>query len=150
MSIDVREAVAVARRARSRHAVSRLDYLRELRRLAGALTQVELARNLGVSQPTISSALKTASGLPEPRPGFSGADPYEIAQRYAAGDLSRDQLVDELARWEYRPRDPGDGYDWMTYEPGEWDETVAVALRDGLLDEATYDAILDRRDELGR
>ena len=34
MSIDAREAVAVARRLRSRGAVSRLDYLRELRRLA--------------------------------------------------------------------------------------------------------------------
>ncbi|NMR20232.1 helix-turn-helix transcriptional regulator [Cellulomonas fimi] len=150
MAIDAREAVAVARRARSRNVVSRLDYLRELRRLAGSLTQVELARNLGVSQPTISSALKTASGLPEPRPGFSGAGPYEIAQRYAAGDLSRGQLIDELSRWEYRPWVATDGYDCTTGDEGEWGETVAVALRDGLLDEETYDAILDRRDGLGR
>ena len=85
MSIDAREAVAGARRAKSRTAVSRLDYLRELRRLATSLTQVELARNLGVSQPTISDSLKTAAKVAEPRAGFSGADPYEIAQRYAAG-----------------------------------------------------------------
>lgn len=144
MSIDAREAVASARRAKSRTVVSRLDYLRELRRLAGSLTQVELARNLGVSQPTISDSLKTAAKVAEPRAGFSGADPYEIAQRYAAGDLSREQVVDELARWEYRPWAPTDGYDWTTGDEGEWEETVGRALEEGLLDDETYTAIQQR------
>ena len=83
------------------------------------MTQVELARGLGLSQPTISDALKTAARVPEPRPGFSGADPYEIAQRYAAGDLTREELVEELSPWEYRPGQPTDGYDWTAGDEGE-------------------------------
>lgn len=150
MSIDARQAVGVARRARSRSAVSQLDYLRELRRLSGSLSQVELARSLGVTQPTIWSSLKTAAKVPDPRVGFSGADPYEIAQRYAAGDLTREQVIDELARWDYRPGRLTDGYDWTTGDAGEFNEMVGKALDDGLLEPETYDAILDRRDELGR
>ena len=110
---------------------------------------MELARNLGVSQPTISDALKTAARVPETRPGFSGADPYEIAQRYAAGDLTREQLVEELSRWEYRPGQPTDGYDWTTGGEGEWEETVGRALDDGLLDDATYSEIQQHVKSLG-
>ncbi len=149
MAMNVRAEVATARRMRSRREVSGLDYLRALRQLAGSMTQVELARSVGVTQPAISAALKSAAKVSEPRAGFSGADPYEIAQRYAAGDLGRDQVIDELARWDCRPGRPTDGYDWTTGDVGEFNEMVGKALDDGLLEPDTYDAILDRRDELG-
>lgn len=136
--------IELARQLRSRRDVAARDYLRLLRDLVKTTSQVEIARRLGVTQPSISQALKSAGRVPDPRDGFSGADPYEIAQRYAAGELSREQLVEELSRWEYRPHDPGDGYDWTTYEPGEWDETVGRALDDGLLDDATY-RLIQRR-----
>ena len=97
-----------------------------------------------------TSDARQPSADEEPRPAFSGADPYEIARRYAAGELSREQVVDELARWEYRPGVPTDGYDWTTGDAGEWEETVGRAFDDGLLDAETYDAIGDRRQELER
>jgi hypothetical protein len=144
-------SVEGVRLLQQRQAVDRLDYLRGIRELAASMTQTELAKRLGLAQPSISSALRTAVKVPDVRPGFSGASPYEIAQRYAAGELPADQVVDELARWEYVPRPATDGYDWLTAgsDVGTWAE-VEKALRDGLLEDATYDAILERQDELNR
>ena len=73
--------------------------------------------------------------------GFSGADPYEIALRYAAGQLSRERLVDELSRWDYAPdrRPPHPLDDGVIL--GDWKEYLVPALDHGLIDDATYEAI---------
>ncbi|GHS84712.1 hypothetical protein AGMMS50218_00140 [Actinomycetota bacterium] len=150
MTKDRHEAVAAVRRDRVRSELARLDYLRGLAAAAGAgASQRELARELHVTQPSVSSALKTARTTPSVPAGFHGASPYEIAERFLAGEITRAQVIEELARWPYRPVDAGDGFDWSTYAPGEFEE-VGRALTDGLLDDAIYDAILDRRDELAR
>lgn len=126
---------------RARRAVDRLDELRALRGLARHLSQAELARALGVSQPAVSKRLREASSVPAVRPGFSGASAYEIAQRYAAGLLSREQTLEELSRWTYKPGDPGDGVDWLSYRPGEFEEQLGKALDHGLVDDAMYDVL---------
>ena len=142
-TLERRPDVKVARRLRSRRAVDGLDYLRELRRLSVAMSQTDLAQSLGVTQPTISAALKSAAKVPDPLEGFSGASAYEIAQRYAAGEIDRDQLVDELTRWEYVPTPHTDGpYDDLLIIPDGTFEEVAQARRDGLIDGETYDEIL--------
>ena len=141
-AMERRPDVEVARRLRSRRAVDGLDYLRVLRRLSGSMTQTDLAQSLGMTQPSISSALKSAAKVPEPREGFSGASPYEIAQRFAAGEIDRDQLVDELTRWEYVPMPHTDGYDDLLILPEGTFREVARARRDGLIDGETYDVIL--------
>lgn len=142
--------LAAVRRLRNRWQIDHLDYLRGLRELSGSMTQVDLAKGLGLTQPSVNSALKSAAKIPAPRKGFSGASPYEIVQRYAAGELSRGAVIDELARWPYASRGKTDGYDWITAESddGTWAE-VEQALHEDLLDDETYDAILDRRDTLG-
>ncbi|GEA84831.1 helix-turn-helix domain-containing protein [Cellulomonas gelida] len=142
--------VGTLRRLRSRQEIDRLDYFRALRLVARTMRQTDLARQLGIAQPSVSQALQRAETVPDVRPGFSGATPYEIAQRYSAGELTRDQLVDELARWEYRPSASGDGYDWSTYEPGEWQETVVRALRDGLIDGEAYELALQKWESAGK
>lgn len=109
------------------------------------MTQTDLAQSLGMTQPSISSALKSAAKVPEPREGFSGASAYEIAQRYAAGEIDRDQLVDELTRWEYVPRPQTDGYDDLLIVPDGTFEEVGQARRNGLIDGETYDVILHAR-----
>lgn len=151
MSTMERLNVESVRRMRHRQLVDRLDYLRGLRTLAVSMTQTELAKGLGIAQPSVSSALKSAAKVLDVRPGFSGATPYEIAQRYAAEELTRDEVIDELARWEFAPMPQTDGYDWLTdgTDVGTWVE-VENALHDGLLDGETYDAILDRQDKLAR
>lgn len=140
--------VAQVRRLRSRRAIDRLDELRAMRGLGEQYTQNALALELHISQPAVSKALEAAAAVDSVLPGFSGASPYEVAQRYAAGELSREQLVDELARWPYRPVDPGDGVDWNSYVPSDFAD-VTRALSHGLIDDETYCAILTRQNESG-
>lgn len=71
--------------------------------------QRTVARALGVSQPAISRLLSQAEvrgvkPLPE---GFSGASPYEIAERYAAGDIDREAMIRELSAWPYAKNEGG-------------------------------------------
>ncbi|WP_104133827.1 hypothetical protein [Cryobacterium sp. Y62] len=143
-TISYRPEVQRARTLRQRLSLNRLDYLRELRRLAAIMSQAELASQLGVKQPTIHSALRTAAKMADPVPGFSGASPYEITQRYATGELTRAQLVDELSRWAYPSEAPTGGFDpFLVTTSGSFDE-VGRARSEGLIDGAIYDAILDR------
>ncbi|QHC71663.1 hypothetical protein [Rathayibacter sp. VKM Ac-2801] len=143
MAIDEATDGIELRRLRSRMLVARQSYQRELRRAAEDRTPTELARLLRVAQTVVEGDLREAAAVPDVRSGFSGGTPYEIAQRFAAGELTREQAVDELGRWRYRPGSPSDGFDWTTLDPGGFEE-VRRALSDGLLDDAMYDEILDR------
>ncbi|WP_188896517.1 hypothetical protein [Microlunatus endophyticus] len=107
------------------------------------MSQSDIARALGLTQPSISSALKSAAKIPDPPAGFSGASVYEIAQRFTAGKLAREDLVDQLGRWQ----DPNTR---SAREQRRVDDELTRALRDGLLDDAVYRAVLDRRQRLGR
>ncbi|MFQ6486128.1 hypothetical protein [Brachybacterium epidermidis] len=79
-------------------------------------------------------------------PGFSGAGPYEICRSYAQGKISHAQLVDELARWEYTPVPQPDWLEDVVPSPGpgSWFE-VEQALTDGLIEDSTYEEVLDRK-----
>ncbi len=137
---------------KARRAVDNLDIQRELRALGQVHLQVQLAQELRIRQPSVSTALKTAEKVPDVLPGFSGASPYEIAQRYRAGLLTEAQVIDELARWEYNSVEYTDGpLDWNAgaITEGTWAE-VARACSDGLLEPEVYDAIIDRQGELGQ
>lgn len=82
---------------------------------------------------------------PAPLEGFSGATPYEICQRYAAGLMEREQLVDELTRFPYAEGDKTDGYDSLTVNPqGTWAE-VSTAVRRGLIEDDVYKEAFNRR-----
>jgi hypothetical protein len=112
-------------------------------------TQAELANALGLTQPSISSALKSAARLADPRPGFSGAGPYEIAQRYAAGELDRERLLYELSRWGTHPVGRisiGRAVDNRTDPEAD----LRQAVRDGLLDEDIYHTVQLQRESLSR
>ncbi|MFB9163792.1 hypothetical protein [Arthrobacter psychrochitiniphilus] len=134
-----------ARTLRQQVHLNQLDYRRELSRLTSlGGTQREWARALGISQPSLSSALKTAGTVIAVRQGFSGADPYEVCQRYAVGQLTREQLIDELMRWDYvapekREHDYFDDLRFST--PGSFDD-VGRAFNDRLLGGDLYDTIL--------
>lgn len=146
ITASTRHVLERARVARVTERIAHVDFVRAVvEAAAGGASQTEIARELHVSQPAVSqllaSAVRSVGVVPE---GFSGSTPYEIAQRYAAGRISREQVIDELARWPYRSGKPSDGVDWLTFEPGEWNEQVVPALDGGLLDDETYDAIQDR------
>jgi hypothetical protein len=131
-----------ARVLRHRIELDRLDYLRELRALATRLTAKEIAAELAVPPSAIEEAL--AEPLADPRPGFSGATPWEVAQRFAVGQISRERVVDELARWEYPPIELTDGIDGLLVSPPGFFQDVSRAQRRGLIDLEIYGEIVDR------
>lgn len=135
--------LAQVRSLRARRAVDRLDELRATRRMVEAKGQSAVAKALRLSQPAISKAMAAAEQVREVVDGFSGASPYEIAQRYAAGLIDRERMLDELCRWEYPPRDRTDGYDSLLIDvPGSFDE-VGRALSASLIDADEYTIVLD-------
>ena len=138
---DIREVRAL----RARRDLTRVDYARTIRRLvkSGRITQTELAEALNVSQGSVSQLAKSVEEVP---PRFSGASPYEIAQRYAAGEIDHDQVVAQLTTWEYDVADGStDGIDSLMVDaPGAhtFDE-VGRAYREGLIDADIYNSALD-------
>ncbi|CAN7552703.1 hypothetical protein LJR186_004000 [Microbacterium foliorum] len=143
---EVPAEARAAMRARRRKEIDELDYRRELRRLEErGYTQTQISKWLGIAQPSVLSALRTAAKVAMPLDGFSGATPYEICQRYAGGLIDRTQLVDELTRFPYVEGGHTDGYDSLIVDPaGTWSE-VSDARRRGLIENDVYEEVFNRR-----
>ncbi|OUE20010.1 hypothetical protein BFL34_02158 [Clavibacter michiganensis] len=146
---DVPEEVAPAASALLRLRLAELDYLREVRRLLDAgRPEEELARELRVFRPEDLARLRAAREVSIPLEGFSGALPMEICERYAAGMLERERLVDELARYPYLPLDRTDGWDdLMVNPPGTWAEFM-LAIDIGLVEDALYEEVFNRKHDV--
>lgn len=92
--------VLVARQAQARRALGSLDYVRAIQAAVHAgVQQTELAEALGVHQGAISKLLSRAkdSGIKPIPDGFSGGSLDEIAQRFIAGEITKEVMVQELA-----------------------------------------------------
>lgn len=145
ISAVLQDDLAEALRLRNREAVDHQDFLRVMRRLAAAsLPQVQIAKALGISQPAVSQVLKSAAKVADPVAGFSGASPFEIAQRFAAGAITREEVLDELGRWDYVPLDETDGYDSLLVNGPGTTNDIARARRANLIDWDLYEEILER------
>lgn len=156
MTISPETALSSARRARARRELGGLDYIRAVRLAADAgVAQRDIARALGVAQPAISRLLTQAAarGVQSIPEGFSGASPYEVAERYAAGDIDRETVIRELSAWPYVQNEGA------AAAQAEWDSTpypdtpgsfaeVGQAFDDGLIDAEAYDLILDASEDV--
>jgi len=144
-TIDLHVETRRARTLRQKLELDQMDYRREIARLSALGTQRELAQMLRISQPSLSVALKKAETVAPARPGFSGASPYEVCQRYAVGEISREQLLDELTRWEYviPPQVEYDYFDDLREEPPGSFNDVLLARNAGLIDDDIYGGLLD-------
>ncbi|MDU0328524.1 helix-turn-helix domain-containing protein [Microbacterium sp. KSW2-21] len=140
------EAVRATLKARHRREIGELDYRRGVIVLdRQGLSQTRIAQLLGVKQPTIHRVIERAKSVPMPRDGFSGADPFEICERYAADVIDRTQLVDELTRWNYAPRGTlATELDDLIVDPAGSFGDVERALRQGLIDDDVFDEVADR------
>lgn len=134
---------------KAREKVARINYLRHLRQLhESGLTQATLAEVENVSQPTISDLLKRAHiEAPDIRPGTHGGTAYEIAARYAAGEIDRATVRRELIEWTYeKPGAPNPfpyANDVAPFIEGGFNNQVGRALSDRFLTDEDYDAVLD-------
>ncbi|MGQ4532201.1 hypothetical protein ACUIAC_02845 [Dermabacteraceae bacterium P13138] len=84
--------------------MKKLDHQRILLTLfERGLDPLAIAKLIGVPRPDVEAALVQAKEekVEQARPGFSGTSPMEVCKRYAIGQLTREQVIDELSRWEY-------------------------------------------------
>ena len=136
------------RRVRIRKDLDQREEKRLLRQLGtliaeGVINQTQVAAGLLVSQPAISKSLKNVDDVPEPPEGFAGADPYEIASRYAVEEIDRAEMIRQLSRWSYAPSATTDGlHDDLLIEDSGTFADVLRAYHDGLIDAGAYDEIL--------
>lgn len=123
-------------RARAKAELAPLDYNREIAMAASRASQNQVAAVVKLTQARVSQIVSTT---PKPREGFSGASPREIAQRFAAGELTEAKAIDELGRWPYREMGHPDEYDGL-WEPGEgtWLD-VELAHSDELITDEVYE-----------
>ncbi|MEJ5914728.1 hypothetical protein [Pseudokineococcus sp. 1T1Z-3] len=90
------------------------------------------------------AALGRRQGVPS---GQVGRDAYEVAQRYALGEQTREQMLESLTTWPYEPSRGVQAGEWdlaPASEPaGSFEATVGRALDDGSLTGEDYDAVLN-------
>jgi hypothetical protein len=78
---------------------------------------------------------------------------YQIAERYAAGEISQEQMLSTLIQWSYAPSQRS-SEEWQVTpaldDPGSFEETVGRAHSNGLISGEEYDAILNGSVEVGQ
>jgi hypothetical protein len=74
-----------------------------------------------------------------------------IAERYQRGELTRDEVIQELVDYDYLPQDrlPDDlTVDVAMYIDGSWDD-METALGRNLIDAELYQLVLDAKPDVG-
>lgn len=118
-----------------------LDFLRLLAQIDTTTDRRRIARQLVMSEPELDERIRQAAATAPIAEGFSGAGPLEITKRYAAGLLSRDEVIEKLSHWEYAPRPQTDGIDWLTVDvPGSVEE-LEEAESAGYIDMPIYETV---------
>lgn len=99
---------------------------------------------LGAVKGQLSRSVGFAKDL-HGRKSRAGLSPYELAEKYASGEVPRSELVKQLSAWPFKPsqnRTNGPHDDLLVSVPGSFDD-VDRALRNGLIDDEAYDEIAD-------
>ncbi|WP_165067732.1 hypothetical protein [Marisediminicola senii] len=142
-ALDWRSELA---RARTHRDHGSEEFLTAVARIAESIPQTEIAVQLQASQPQVSRwAAKGRSLLELVDGGKLGRSPYHVAERYSRGEITRDQVIDALAHWEYVAGETttrGLDDDLLNYVSGSFDD-VEAALLDELIDGEIYAAALN-------
>jgi hypothetical protein len=137
---------ATLSKAAARKSLAETDFLTTVAAMTETVSQTEVAAALHTSQANVSRwAARGREHAARRRAGRLGADPYEITQRYALGEIPRPEMIAALATWSYE-QDwvPSSYWDDIGISPdGGFENTVGRAFDDGLLSDEDYNAILD-------
>ena len=132
--------------ARARRNVAERAFRAAVDAAAGAgATPGEIADKLRVPMRVVQEILDALDGS-RAADGSLVEHPYAVAERYAVGGLSREQMRARLVAWTYAPgRGMADYWDDAGVTPkGSFSSTVGRAFDDGLIDEEDYDFIVRR------
>ncbi|MFF9483034.1 hypothetical protein [Streptomyces sp. NPDC014733] len=141
-------AVRAANKARAALAHERTALAALAAADAPGVTHRDIGREMGLSHVAVGTLVTEARDLPALPEGRAGRSPLHVAMRYAADEIDRTTLVEELTTWPYASA--GAFTDGLhddaaaTTTPGSFDE-VHDALVQGFIDDDTYDEILRRR-----
>ena len=95
----------------------------------------------------VTTALKRSGNVRFPAEGQHSARPFEVCQRYAAGELTREETIATLSTWPYTPAgdirtSPGD--DIIVIPEGTIHELYNAQLS-GLIDSDMRQAVREAR-----
>ena len=139
------EILSQLRKHRLLMEVEALDYKRTLKAaLAEKIPQKVIANTLGVSQPAVTKALKSAATVPDVLEDRDAATPYELCQRYAAGLISREDMINELVEWPYPPTPIADEFGGFQGAVSGTFDDVVLAENTGLINANDYAEIFAR------
>jgi hypothetical protein len=135
-------------RAAARRARADAEFYATVAEIGGSVPQTQIATVLHTTQSNVSRwAARGREQAAQTRPGQLGGTAYEVAQRYAAGEITGEQMRDALIRWPYEPDEALPVEEWnitpVQAAPGSFEDTTGRAYDDGLLSAEDYDAILD-------
>ncbi len=128
--------------ARAAKELAEVRLLREaLRAWEAGRPQVAIAEALGVSQAAVSKMLVRARLAPE----VAGDTPWEVALRYAAGELSHEQMIETFTAWPWtHDRFLDAGSVWPEqYVRGSWQDVVRAA-DEGYISREDYAELFER------
>ncbi len=142
ITAPVRPAADPLTAARAAKELAELRLLREaLRAWEAGRAQVAIAEALGVSQAAVSKMLVRARLASE----VVGDTPWEVALRYAAGELSNQQMIETLTAWPWTHDHFLDADSaWPEqYVRGSWQDVVRAA-DEGYLSREDYAELFER------
>jgi hypothetical protein len=128
-------------RARTRREHGSEAFLTTIAQIAREIPQTEIASQLGASQAQVSRWASKGRSLIEIAAGGHGWSPFDVAQRYSRGEITRDQVIEALTTWPYAHRDLSPE-EPRSIHAGSIDDVHAAAL-DGLIDEEVYRLALE-------
>lgn len=137
-------------KAAARRTLAEADFLTTVAAMTETVSQTEMAAVLHTSQANVSRwAARGREHAARREAGRLGADPYEIAQRYALGQIGHEDMIAALIAWPYdeppesQPGPLGAWEDGVVPLPeGSFERTVGRAFDDGLISAEDYESIL--------
>ncbi|OMH34294.1 hypothetical protein BGP79_04055 [Tersicoccus sp. Bi-70] len=136
MVLTVQEELA---RVHAQRELNRLNALRACNKAReDGMTQVEIARKLGVSQPEVHRMLRKVDHFPE----LLDRTPREVILDFHAELINHSEMMDELKVWPFTFSTPAEPKNPLSPSArGSWEDVVDAVHRDLLLVE-DYDELL--------
>ena len=128
----------------ARRALAEVELCVTVAELADAVPHDEIEEVLHATSDQVALLIARGRALGPVPPGRLGRDAYEVAQRYAAGELTHREMIDALTTWPYVPADRMVEVDddIGVAVDGTFSATVGAAYDDGLISGDDYDRLL--------
>lgn len=141
--IEVEALLVEARRSLAQERVASNRRLRcVLAALNSGISQIDVGHYLGLPRAAVRKLVASARVLPTVPDGFSGGSPAEIIEIYVAGEISRERMIDELIRWNYRSTTLAQPTDPVPVDHAQFGQIID-AVSSGDIDRGDYERVVE-------